>query len=272
MRSPNITRLHKTLIWPLVALPLAALAVAGAIHYWPHDPPPPLLPAPRQPLLPDLTMPALSEFYGAVGAESKVPRIFFTASIANVGRGPFIIQAVRGDTHSPWRVSQRFRDRDGSITEQITQGEMVWGGHGHNHWHVHLGASYLLYRVGEATPVKAYEKVGYCFVDRQPFKLSLPTAARARVFPTGACDGKNRLALDMGISSGWSDPYQWTLPDQRIVIAGLANGRYRLVATADPDNWFRESNERNNFTWVDLQVTTSVSPPRVEVLKVGPHA
>ena len=75
----------------------------------------------------------------------------------------------------------------------------------------------------------------------------------------------------MGLSPGWQDPYTWTLPDQRLDITGLPDGRYRLVAMADPNNWFRETNERNNTTWVDIELRTSVSPPHVKVLSIGPH-
>ena len=32
-------------------------------------------------------------------------------------------------------------------------------------------------------------------------------------------------------------------------------GRYRLRATADADNWFAETNNANNGTWVDLRLT-----------------
>src|SRR3954451_18029158 len=93
--SKNSTRVRKPLLWALlVGLPLFALAVAGATHFEAHGEPSALLTAPRHPLLPDLTMPPLSEFFGAAGAESHVPKIFFTASIANVGAGPFIVAAT----------------------------------------------------------------------------------------------------------------------------------------------------------------------------------
>ena len=52
----------------------------------------------------------------------------------------------------------------------------------------------------------------------------------------------------MGLSVGWRDPYQWTLPDQELPLVGLRDGVYRLTATADPDRWFHESNQRNNAT------------------------
>ncbi len=59
----------------------------------------------------------------------------------------------------------------------------------------------------------------------------------------------------MGLSPGFGDPYHWTLPDQRLLVNGLEDGVYRLWADADPGDWFRESDEGNNLTWVDLRLT-----------------
>jgi hypothetical protein len=54
-----------------------------------------------------------------------------------------------------------------------------------------------------------------------------------------------------------SDIYHHTLAGQYIDMTGLAAGRYRLWATADPSGWFQETNDRNNITWVDLQLQGS---------------
>jgi len=45
---------------------------------------------------------------------------------------------------------------------------------------------------------------------------------------------------------------------------------YRLWSTADPGGWFRETDERNNLTWVDLHLGLSASPPRLEIVGRGP--
>jgi Lysyl oxidase len=256
----------------LVGVPLLAVSVAATWRYWPRDLPP-LLASPRRPVLPDLAMPALKELLTGVDQPGNQQRLFFTASIANIGRGPFVVHAVRADRRGGWRVTQRFREHDGSTTELETEletpGELVWGGHGHNHWHVHLGAAYeLLDKSGEV--VRKYEKVGYCFFDQA--RMSGSTTRDPPRFRKNTCEGAEQLEREMGLSPGWQDPYQWTLPDQRLEITGLKDGTYRLVARADPDNWFRESDESNNETWVDVRLTTSTSPPRVKLLRVRPHA
>ena len=261
---------RRTLIGLLAVLPVLAVVAWTAIEYWPHDPPPPL-PAPRDPVLPDLAMAPLADMLGAVTEGEETPRqqIFFSASIANRGPGPFIINAVRGDEHGQWRVSQRFLDTGGDLTEVATPADMTWGGHGHNHWHVRIGAAYSLESVPGGKDVRSLEKVGYCFFDQQPYDRAAMGASRLPVFSKNGCNGKSTLTLDMGLSPGWQDPYSWALPDQRLDITGLPDGRYRLVATADPNNWFREVDETNNTAWALMEITTSTSPPVVNVVAQG---
>jgi hypothetical protein len=62
------------------------------------------------------------------------------------------------------------------------------------------------------------------------------------------------LSVTMGLSVGWGDKYGWSLPDQYIDTTGLPNGNYRLWATADQADFFQESNNANNSTWVDLRM------------------
>ena len=168
-------------------------------------------------------------------------------------------------------MGQRFREADGSTSEETTPADMQWGGHGHDHWHVKLGATYRLDRVGgDSADERRFRKQGFCFFDQRPYELSLPGAPPVPQIPKTTCNDFHQLSVDMGLSVGWRDPYQWTLPDQELPIIGLGDGIYRLTATADPDGWFRESNERHNTTWVELRLTTSVDPPLVKVLRSGP--
>ena len=253
----------------LAALPVLVLTGVAVREYWPHDPPPPL-PAARDPLLPDLTMAPLAELVGGVTEKGGVQQILFSASIANRGPGPFMINAVRGDERGQWRVSQRFREPDGSTTETATPADMAWGGHGHDHWHVRIGAAYALYTLPGLRRVRSLEKVGYCFFDQTPLDLDVDGAQRVPAYPKSVCNGKSTLALDMGLSTGWQDPYTWALPDQRLDVTGLPDGQYRLEATADPNRWFRETDETNNTTWTEISLKTSTYPPQVEVRRNAP--
>jgi hypothetical protein len=249
----------------LVGLPLAIAAVAIAVWAWPASLAEPL-PPPRAPVLPDLAMSPLAELTGAL-ADDGDRYVQFTASIGNVGAGPFVIHAERAEERGDWRLSQRFEEADGSTTETVTPGTLDWGGHGHDHWHVQLGASYWLTRPGSDETLRKYEKVGYCFFDQSP--LDVPGARPAPEFLAEGCAIEGD-AITMGLSAGWADPYAWTLPDQRLNVNGLADGVYRLWATADPGGWFRESDETNNLTWVDLRLATRGGLPVVTVVRQGP--
>ncbi len=74
----------------------------------------------------------------------------------------------------------------------------------------------------------------------------------------------------MGLSVGWGDMYGYSLPGQYIDITGLTAGRYRLKATADLSDWFKEGSESDNSTWVDIQLEADSTTLRV--LEYGPGA
>lgn len=252
----------------LAGIPLLVLA-AGAV--WTTRTPdlPDAFPAPTNPALPDLAMSPLTEISASAATEGDDRFLEFTAAIANVGFGAFMIHAVRADERGSWRVAQRFDEADGSSSETRTGQTMVWGGHGHNHWHVELGAAYWLTRPGSSVTLRRYAKVGYCFFDQRRLAVRAPESPVIPRFPVNGCNGRDALELTMGLSRGWADPYQWTLPDQRLVVTGLGDGVYRLWATADPGDTFLEGNEDNNLTWVDLRLTTSTYPPSVRVVRRG---
>jgi len=58
-----------------------------------------------------------------------------------------------------------------------------------------------------------------------------------------------------GISAGWADWYQSTLPGQYIAIDGLRNGIYRLQVTTDYKNYFQEDLENDNTMSIALKIS-----------------
>jgi hypothetical protein len=70
----------------------------------------------------------------------------------------------------------------------------------------------------------------------------------------------------MGLSPGWGDVYDFTLPGQSVDISELPDGRYRLWAEADPQGWFREVTRENNVTWVDLELSTGADGVRTAMV------
>lgn len=260
---------RRLLIGLLVAVPLVVLGVAIAWTLRSPSLPEPF-PDPRAPALPDLAMSPLAEITASSAAEGDEQFLQFTAAVSNVGNGALMVHAVRADERGGWRVSQRFDEPDGSLSETVTSGEVVWGGHGHEHWHVHEGASYWITRPGSTERLRIYDKVGFCFFDQRPLMTQPADAPSRSRFPKAACNGEDALEFTMGLSPGWADPYQWTLPDQRLLVSGLEDGVYRLWGSADPGETFRETNESNNLTWVDVRLILSVTPPRADVVGRGP--
>lgn len=260
---------RRLIVGLLVGVPLVVLV--GAIAWSLRTPPlPPPLASPIAPAVPDLAMSPLTDVRAAVAPDGD-RFVLFSASIGNVGTGAFIVHAVRADTRATWRVSQWFDEPDGATSETVVgEGTLVWGGHGHDHWHLQLGASYWLTRPGSSEVLRRYEKVGYCFFDQTKLVERPPDAPDEPRFPKDACSTGDTLELTMGTSPGWADPYPWALPDQRLLVNGLEDGVYRLWATADPGGWFRETDEHNNLTWVDVRLTFAVTPPRVEIVRQGP--
>jgi lysyl oxidase len=105
-------------------------------------------------------------------------------------------------------------------------------------------------------------KHGFCFFDNYRFGSTLPA------YYTSCGSNPNALQVRMGLSKSWGDIYPAGLVDQYIDITGLTSGRYRLRAAADETNWFLESSETNNFTWVDIQISGN----SVSVIAYGPSA
>lgn len=58
----------------------------------------------------------------------------------------------------------------------------------------------------------------------------------------------------MGISPGWADNYDSTIPGQELSMAGLSDGRYAVV-DQDPENRLYETDDTNNRVVFTFDVT-----------------
>jgi Lysyl oxidase len=225
------------------------------------------------PTQPDLGMAQLSDIYLTVSADGQ-KQLRFSATIVNVGAGPFELAASRPDSSADFAVSQRVHNSDGSSALVPTPGaRLTFGGDGHSHWHVNALEQYELRRLDNGVKVGTSAKSGFCFFDTGPYRLSLPGAPASPVYTGAGCGSVNSLEVTMGLSIGWGDTYRWTLPDQFIDVTDLASGKYRLHAEADPFAWFQESSRQNNVTWVDIALTTNrKGSTKVRILGYGPSA
>jgi hypothetical protein len=168
----------------------------------------------------------------------------------------------RPDTTSEMTVRQRIYNDAGGYRTRATTARMYFAGDRHPHWHLRDLEEFALERLDNGVLVGTGAKHGFCFFDNYPFG-----SVQARYY-RGCGKNPDALWVRMGFSRGWGDRYGARLPDQYIDITGLVSGSYRLRATADAADWFLETDNTNNFTWVDIQISGN----SVSVIKYGPAA
>lgn len=212
-------------------------------------------------VLPDLRMARLQDLQIQSTSDGR-KLLRFDSIVVNVGDGAFEVRGSRPDTTSSMMVRQRIYDDAGGYRMRSTTAKMYFAGDGHTHWHLRDLQDYVLRRLDNGVKVGTGAKHGFCFWDN--YRFGSTRAAYYR----GCGSNRDALEVRMGLSRGWGDIYQSSLPDQYIDITGLTSGRYKLRATADADNWFSETNNTNNFTWVNIQI----SGDSVSVLRYGPAA
>lgn len=156
---------------------------------------------------------------------------------------------------------------------------------GHGHYHVDdWGVFTLRYQIaGEPNPlnwpiVATGAKLGFCLMDY----FSCPSGSAANhckddntvynqgnnlntsaQFPNYGLGGGGYSCgvSEQGISSGWEDVYDEGLPLMWINMpANLCNGQYWIVMEVDPQDFFLESDENNNFTAVPYTITQWNAP------------
>lgn len=190
----------------------------------------------------------------------------FSSFVVNVGAGKFEVKGHRASGATTMSLTQRIFNDAGGYRDVSTSAIAYFAGDGHSHWHVRNLERFRLIRLDNGKLVGTGAKHGFCFYDNWNYGA---TTAAFYTIASGSCGSSaNDTTMTMGLSRGWGDEYGYRLPDQYIDITGLTSGRYRLRGTADASNWFVESNDSNNYTWVDLKISgTSVS-----VVRWGPQA
>ncbi len=257
----------------LASLALVAVVVGANVLAPPGvtlPPGPTPLAVRTEPLLPDLAMPPMADFNVGTNADGEVG-LRFSATIANIGPGRFWIRGSRdGPNAERWQLTQRVAEAAGGFTEQAVGGDAVFGGHGHEHWHLRSGASYLLTPVGGGD-ARSRTKAGFCFFDQVRYRASIAGSPDQAVFPNATCGEQDSVEIEMGMSSGWSDPYHWNLEDQEVDVTGLPVGRYRLEAIADPDGWYEELDKSNNGTWAIVELYDSDGLMAARLIESAPE-
>jgi hypothetical protein len=170
-----------------------------------------------------------------------------STGIPNQGAGPMELRG--GETHEDGTqdVYQRIYYTDGSY-EDVLAGVFV---HHPEHNHIHF-EGYAEYRLREVTAgggvgdvVGVGNKVSFCLIDVVTYNRHLPGYPTFPQYVTCNADRQ-------GISVGWADVYDKSLPDQWIDVTDIPNGVYWLEVEVDPDNQLVEQDESNNITRIKL--------------------
>ena len=259
-----------------LALLVAGCGSSGSSGDAASDPPPPpptsYGPPVGHPVLPDLVpQPPKALHTKQVDGRWQVE---FSSIIVNTGEGEFVLHANRDN--GQWHLFQDVPYSTSGAKVVPIPSKLIWGGDGHNHWHVERVAINWMVPVGPdgkpepgATPL-VDSKVGFCMYDFDRVLDRGPTKAE---HVRGTCGDQQATDSYQGLSVGWEDVYDWTLPGQNIDVQDLPDGQYRLYAQVDKDRRFREANRANDLTWVDFTLGTMSGGVRTAlVTKTGPTA
>jgi hypothetical protein len=216
--------------------------------------------------LPDLRMTPLRDIRITVENGRRLLR--FTAMMSNVGQGHFEVRGFRSSTSDPtMSFDQIIFNSDGGYRRVGTDAWGQYAGDGHDHWHVQRMMSYGLWPAAGSTSMLRGAKVGFCFLDTNPWKLSLPGARQNSYYRESWCGTKSSLTNRVGISLGWADSYPWNFAYQWVNITGVAAGDYYLRSVVDENDYFFETNDGNNCAWAKIRIPASGSV--VSVLSTG---
>jgi hypothetical protein len=165
----------------------------------------------------------------------------FDTMVVNIGTGRLELRYAGTGAVQKENATQRLYRRDDSFVDR--RAGYFFFDPAHQHFHYANFAWAALWRSNShgrrlgTSPVRTGRKDGFCLEDMGPFtndavkqRYTYPTAC----YPTAQSDGS--LTQVNGISPGNYDTYDETLPNQSIVVNGVADGYYLLQITIDPQH------------------------------------
>jgi hypothetical protein len=136
----------------------------------------------------------------------------------------------------------------------------VWSA-GHGHYHLRDFNEFLLFNAHGALATIGY-KQAFCAIDIE--RIAPSASANARF---ANCN------TDQGISSGWADVYDSSLPCQYIVIDAVPDGDYTLQSTTNAKHTVSESCFGDNTEWTGLRIAGNsvnvIPPPWIPEDRIG---
>ncbi len=150
------------------------------------------------PLLPDLAMGPITDV--AVGTTPLgEQRLRFAATIVNIGEGPFLVRASRPWVgNEAWSVEQWIPERGGGYSMRLTGATLVYGGDGHNHWHVKQVETHQIETL-EGEVLGSLVKQGFCFFDTDAYRPELGGAPERAHWGARGCADTLDTRVRMGL-------------------------------------------------------------------------
>jgi hypothetical protein len=183
----------------------------------------------------------------------------FETHAANTGRGALEMH-YRADQLATTRgVVQRVYAADGTYRDADAGTYVLDPTHGHFHYTDFAVAS--LWRSDakgrrlDRAPVRSGSKAGFCLEDVYPYRqggTATYTAPRA-CYPTNVTTS-GEVSQVNGVSPGWVDVYDMSIPHQYIEISGVADGYYLLRIAIDPEHRLREQTSADNAVWQRIRL------------------
>lgn len=224
--------------------------------------------AENSPVLPDLIAdPATGPIAVIYQDESGTRRLLrFNGYIHNAGRGALELRGSKPVDGEMSVVEQRvYRSEAGfhDLVNVPAPRVIFEPTDGHDHWHLRNAAGYSLWNGERTTQVAPAQKIGFCLIDStrvDPWANADKTYSEANISFCGHGDpGANKVT--MGISAGWRDYYDRSLPFQWVDISDVQPGKYSLRAEMDPDGVIAETDEQNPPAFTDAVVPGYVATP-----------
>ena len=199
--------------------------------------------AQAQELLPDVVIEPQFSFVIRIDTTPLPGRTLLRLSTAtaNIGEGRLEIRARSVIDATQREVVQRIYRSDGSYSERLAGTFTHHAEHGH--FHFDDWTRFGLREIGPDGEIGAVvaggAKQSFCLLDLVIHDASNPSFRRPGFYTTCGADVQ-------GITPGWSDLYNFSLPGQWIDVTGLPSGVYWLEAIVDPDDRVLEADETNN--------------------------
>jgi len=194
----------------------------------------------------------------------------FTTVFVNAGPGRFELRGGRSSrADRTMDYDQVVYRTDGSRFRRPTLAVGKYAGDGHNHWHVQGVVTYETWKIIAPNRARRGTKTGFCFFDTTPWRLSIPHARPSGYYRQEWCGTVASMTNRVGLSVGWGDVYPWDFVFQWIDITGLPGGTYRVRATVDIQDYYRETDEFDNCVWTELRIPAPGSGSTPRVLRNG---